>query len=84
MKNGYMCLNRNGKITRCMFYCFKLVILDRYTMYAGRFDDIIEKYRDDIIFIIDYKNEQTLNRYAKYCCLEMRWDKLEVTDCDDF
>ena len=77
MKNGYMSLNRYGKITRCMIYCFKLVILDRYTRYAGRFDDIIEKYRDDISFIIDYKNVLTLG-------LEMSWDKLEVIDCDDF
>ena len=62
----------------------KLVILDRYDMYAGRFDDTIEKYRDDIIFIIDYKQGCSLNRYAKSCYVELSKDKLEVIDCDDF
>ena len=60
----------------------KLVLLDRYDMYAGRFDDVILKYKDDIVFILDYKNGYTLNKYAKICYIELTRDRLEVIDCD--
>lgn len=56
----------------------KLLLFDRYDMYAGEFADDIIAIKDDIIILMDYKHGDIFNRYAEECEIELREDTLEV------
>ena len=57
----------------------KLVLFDRYAMYEGRFDKLIEKIANSCIVIVDYKNEGNLLDISQDVKFTLTEDKLEVT-----
>lgn len=60
----------------------KLVILDRYDMYVGRFDDVMNRHRNDVIFLVDCKKPYKMKCEAKWCAINMTDKKVEVSDYD--
>lgn len=60
----------------------KLVMLDRYDMYVGKFDNVMNRHRNNVIFLVDCKKPYKMKCEAKWCAINMTDKKVEVSDYD--
>lgn len=56
----------------------KLLVLDRYDLYAGKFANEIISLRNDLIILLDYKQGSIFGEYQDICTLELTETTLEV------
>lgn len=57
----------------------KVIMFDRYDMYINKFTDLIDKYSDNAIILIDCKNNADLDIGYDYCDIEMSLSEIKVT-----
>lgn len=68
----------------------KVLVLDRYNMYNGTFNNEIVKWSADTIILVDCKGDLQIDCKADWCTIEMTADKIEVVsdaadaDADEF
>lgn len=56
----------------------KLIMLDRYDMYKGDADNLIKKYCNKAIILIDLKNEYAISEMDDWCIIEMTTDSINI------
>lgn len=56
----------------------KVLLLDRYDMYNGSFNNEIVKWSEQAIVLIDCKGELKVDCDTDWCAIEMAADKIEV------
>ena len=66
----------------------KVLVLDRYDMYNGTFNNEIVKWSADTIILVDCKGDLQVDCEVDWCTIEMTADKIEVVsdtvDDDEF
>lgn len=56
----------------------QVLVLDRYDMYKGTFDNYFTSWSKNMIVLIDCKGSLDINCVADWCCIEMKADEIEV------
>lgn len=57
----------------------KVILLDRYDMYNGMFDEQIIKWSSNATVLIACKGYLSISSYTEWCCIDMQSARIEVT-----